>query len=230
MTEGNGPAIRLDDVRKHYDGGRVKALDGVTLSIGAGETVAVVGPSGSGKTTLLNLVGALDVPSAGDVWIRGQKVAAGADLDRLRAKEIGFVFQLHQLIPVLTAAENVEIPMMALRASRPERRRRARELLERVGLAARADFAAVKLSGGERQRVAVARALANRPGIVLGDEPTGSLDSKTGQEVVDLLLQLQREEGLTAVLVTHNPEVAKRMRRTVELRDGRVLQDASTDS
>jgi putative ABC transport system ATP-binding protein len=225
---GGSLAIQARDLVRSFEDGRVRALDGVGFVIERGETVAVMGPSGSGKTTLLNLLGALDRPSAGRLSIAGVEIAPGGDLDRLRAREIGFVFQLHNLIPTLTALENVELPMMGLRVRRQERRRRAAELLERVGLAQRADFSVKKLSGGERQRVAVARALANRPQILLGDEPTGSLDSKTGGEVIDLLLELRRERGLTIVLVTHDSEVAARMGRIIELRDGRVVGDRRT--
>jgi putative ABC transport system ATP-binding protein len=218
-------AIAARDLVRSFEDGQVRALDGVSFEIERGETVAVVGPSGSGKTTLLNLLGALDRPSAGRLSIAGVEIAPGGDLDRLRAREIGFVFQLHNLIPTLSAIENVELPMMGLKVRRAERRERASELLDRVGLAQRRDFSVKKLSGGERQRVAVARALANRPQILLGDEPTGSLDSKTGSEVIDLLLELRRERGLTIVLVTHDPGVAARMSRTIELRDGRVTRD-----
>ena len=218
-------AIRAVDVEKAYDGGRVIALAGVSMEVSDGETVAIMGPSGSGKTTLLNLAGALDVPTGGEMWVRGQRVAPNTNLDRLRAREIGFIFQLHNLMPTMTSAENVEIPMMALGTPRRERRRRAAELLERVGMSARIDFEAPKLSGGERQRVAIARALANRPRLILGDEPTGSLDSRTGCEVMDLLLSLKRQDGLTIVIVTHNPEVADRMGRRIELRDGKIALD-----
>jgi len=222
------PAISARDLVRSFEDGRVRALDGVSFEVERGETLAVMGPSGSGKTTLLNLLGALDRPTAGRLAIAGEEIASGgrdADLDRLRAREIGFVFQLHNLIPTLTARENVELPMMGLAVARAERRRRAGELLERVGLSGRTDFSVKKLSGGERQRVAVARALANRPLILLGDEPTGSLDSRTGAEVIDLLLELRRERGLTVVVVTHDPAVAARMDRILELRDGRIVSD-----
>jgi putative ABC transport system ATP-binding protein len=224
-TPAGAAAIQARDLVRSFEDGSVRALDGVSFEVARGETVAVMGPSGSGKTTLLNLLGALDRPTAGRLAIAGCEVAPGGDLDRLRAREIGFVFQLHNLIPTLSAIENVELPMMGLKVRRGERRQRAGELLERVGLAQRLDFSVKKLSGGERQRVAVARALANRPQILLGDEPTGSLDSKTGGEVIDLLLELRRERGLTIVLVTHDPGVAARMGRIIELRDGRVTRD-----
>ncbi|HVR28477.1 MAG TPA: ABC transporter ATP-binding protein [Thermoanaerobaculia bacterium] len=221
-------AISARDLVRAFEDGRVRALDGVSFDVERGETLAVMGPSGSGKTTLLNLLGALDRPTSGRLAIAGEEVVLGGhdqDLDRLRAREIGFIFQLHNLIPTLSARENVELPMMGLRVPRAARRRRSEELLGRVGLADRADFSVKKLSGGERQRVAVARALANRPHLLLGDEPTGSLDSRTGTEVIDLLLELRREHGLTIVLVTHDPGVASRMARIVELRDGRVSGD-----
>jgi ABC-type lipoprotein export system ATPase subunit len=224
----DAPAISARDLVRAFEDGRVRALDGVTFEVARGETVAVMGPSGSGKTTLLNLLGALDRPTAGRLAISGTEIAPGGDLDRLRAREIGFIFQLHNLIPTLSAIENVELPMMGLKVRRAERRARAAELLDRVGLSPRRDFSVKKLSGGERQRVAVARALANRPQILLGDEPTGSLDTKTGTEVIDLLLELRRERGLTIVLVTHDPSVAARMERIVELRDGRVVSDRAT--
>jgi putative ABC transport system ATP-binding protein len=221
-------AIAARDLVRSFEDGRVRALDGVSFEVERGESLAVMGPSGSGKTTLLNLLGALDRPTSGRLAIAGEEIGVGgheADLDRLRARGIGFIFQLHNLIPTLSARENVELPMMGLRVRRAERLERATELLERVGLAERLDFSVKKLSGGERQRVAVARALANRPQIILGDEPTGSLDSRTGGEVIDLLLELRREHGLTIVLVTHDPAVGARMERTIELLDGRVTRD-----
>lgn len=215
------PRIEVRKVRKVYPGG-VVALDGVSLSVQEGEFVAVVGPSGSGKTTLLNLMGLLDDPTEGEVWIRGRPVLPDGNHDLLRAKEVGFVFQLHNLIPTLTCEENVEVPMVALRMPPAERRRRARELLETVGLGHRASFRATNISGGERQRVAVARALANHPGILLADEPTGNLDSRTGKEIVDLMVELKRKEGLALIVVTHNSDVAARADRCVEIRDGRI--------
>ena len=218
-------AVRAEGLRRFFEGGLVRALDEVSITIRAGESVAVVGSSGSGKTTLLNLLGLLDRPTAGSLWIAGSKIDSRTDLDRLRAREIGFVFQLHNLIPTLSAAENVEMPMMALKVARQERRQRAAALLIDVGLSDRMSFRSPKLSGGERQRVSVARALANRPTILLGDEPTGSLDSVAGREIIDLLLEIRARRGLTLILVTHNPEVACRMDRRIELLDGRVVDD-----
>ncbi len=220
------PAVETRDLVKLYgDGAQVRALDGVSLSIGPGEFVAIVGPSGSGKSTLLNLIGALDRPTSGEVAIDGTALSAVKDLDSFRSRTVGFVFQTHNLIPTMTAIENVEIPMVETGMTAGERRARARELLETVGLGNRLDFAPGQLSGGERQRVAIARALANRPVILLADEPTGNLDSKTTEEIMSLLAELNRTQGTTLILVTHNHEVARATRRVITLRDGRVQHD-----
>ena len=222
------PVVRAQGLQRFFEGGLVRALNDVSMTIEAGESVAVVGSSGSGKTTLLNVLGLLDRATAGSLSIAGSEIDSHTDLDRLRARKIGFIFQLHNLIPTLSAAENVEMPMMALKVARQERRERAVALLNDVGLSDRMNFRSPKLSGGERQRVSVARALANRPTILLGDEPTGSLDSVAGREIIDLLLEIRARRGLTLILVTHNPEVASRMDRRIELRDGRVMSDEST--
>lgn len=219
------PIVRLVELRKHFEGGAIRAVDGVTFEIARGEFVAIVGPSGSGKTTLLNMIGALDHPTSGRVILNGTELTPHTNLDLIRAREIGFVFQLHNLIPTLTAVENVEIPMMALKVPRRNRKARAEELLRRVGVGHRLNSRAASLSGGERQRVAIARALANRPSILLGDEPTGSLDSKTGEEILRLLVELRREEGLTLIIVTHNPELAGAADRVLEIRDGKLAAD-----
>ncbi len=220
---GEAPAIACRGVEKHYEGGLVKALDGVDISIGQGEFVAIMGPSGSGKSTLLHLVGALDHPSAGAVSILGEDLAAVANLDRLRAETIGFIFQLHNLIPNLSLRENVALPMHAKAGvARRTMMDRAGDLLERVGLGHRVDFLPVKVSGGERQRAAIARGLINDPRIILADEPTGSVDSATGEIIMSLLLEIQRERGTTLVLITHNEELAARADRTIRLRDGVV--------
>ncbi len=216
--------------RIYGDGTDVRALDDVNLTIRAGEFLAIVGPSGSGKSTLLNLIGALDRPTSGEVLISGTPLSQVRDIDQFRGRTIGFVFQTHNLIPTLTAAENVEIPMYETGISRIERRARARELLDLVGLAARADHLPNQLSGGERQRVAIARALANRPTIVLADEPTGNLDSKTTADIMALLRQLNREHGTTLIVVTHNHEVALAARRIITLRDGRIQSDQTVHS
>ena len=207
------------------DGAEVRALDGVNLQIAHGEYVAVMGPSGSGKSTLLNLIGALDRPTAGTVRVNGQDVAQVKDLDRFRAREIGFVFQLHNLIPTLTARENVEVPMQGIGVRGDERRERALELLHLVDMGDRVDFLPNQLSGGERQRVAIARALANDPALILADEPTGNLDSTAGAEVVSLFARLNREQGKTVIIVTHDPVVALSTQRIITLRDGKVGQD-----
>lgn len=213
-------AIRGVDLVKHYEHGLVKALRGVNFEVRAGERVAITGPSGSGKTTLLHLVGALDDPTSGRVEILGEDVAAVRDLDRLRSQTLGFVFQLHHLIPNLKLWENVALPTYPLGISRGERRRRAVELLEAVGLGARVDFLPVKCSGGERQRAAVARALVNEPRILLADEPTGSVDSVTGESILSLFEWATAERGVTSVTITHDPAVAKRADRVLRIVDG----------
>lgn len=223
LSQRPAPAIRAVDLERVFDGGNVRALDGISFEVEAGESVAIVGPSGSGKTTLLNVLGLLDRPTRGVLEIVGVPILGGTQLDALRARTVGFVFQLHSLLPNLTAVENVELPMMPWQKVRRIRLERARHLLDQVGLGGRSDFRAVKLSGGERQRVAVARALANSPAILLCDEPTGSLDTATGRLVVDLLLESQLKHGVTLIVVTHDPEVAGRMGRTIELRDGRIV-------
>jgi ABC-type lipoprotein export system ATPase subunit len=207
------------------DGAGVRALDSVTLRISQGELVAIMGPSGSGKSTLLNMLGALDRPTSGVVRINGQNLAKVRDLDRFRAREVGFVFQLHNLIPTLTAAENLEVPMEGIGVPAGQRRSRALELLDRVGLGDRAHFLPNQLSGGQRQRVAIARALANDPSLILADEPTGNLDSTAGAELVELFQRLNHEQGKTIVIVSHDPIVALSTQRIVTLRDGRIGQD-----
>lgn len=217
----NDPAVRAVNLVKRYPG-EVLALAGVSLEVPRGAFVCVMGPSGSGKSTLLNLIGALDVPTAGEVFLNGRPLSEERDLDSVRAREVGFVFQLHNLLPTLTAVENVEIPMMALRVPRRERRRRAAALLEQVGMAHRRDFTAARLSGGERQRVALARALANRPSVILADEPTGDVDSRTGEQILECLQEARRRTGATLIVVTHNPEVARGADRTWLMKDGRL--------
>ncbi|MCA8924335.1 MAG: ABC transporter ATP-binding protein [Planctomycetes bacterium] len=213
-------AIRGVDLVKHYEHGLVKALRGVSLSVAAGERIAITGPSGSGKTTLLHLIGALDVPTSGRVEIFGEDVAAVRDVNHLRGRTLGFVFQLHHLIPNLRLWENVALPAHPLGISRRERRARAVALLEAVGLGARVDFLPVKCSGGERQRAAVARALVNEPRILLADEPTGSVDRATGESILKLFEWATEERGVTSITITHNPEVAQRADRTLEIVDG----------
>ena len=203
----------------------VRALDGVDIVIRAGEYVAVVGPSGSGKSTLLNMLGALDSPSSGQVLISGISLDVVRNLDRFRSKTVGVVFQMHNLIPTLTALENVAVPLYEVRMSRSARRERAEELLVLVGLKHRLKALPSQLSGGERQRVAIARALANEPTIVLADEPTGNLDSKATTAIMELLTELNRTQGTTLIVVTHNTHSANMARRIITLRDGKVLSD-----
>lgn len=215
--------IEIRSLRKSFDGGRIKALNGVDLDVEHGEFVSIMGPSGSGKSTLLNMIGALDVPDSGTVKVAGRDLKDERDLSRLRAEEIGFVFQLHNLIPNLTALENVEIPMFAVKWDDMEER--AMELLDYVGLADKADRKPTELSGGERQRVAIARALANDPSIILADEPTGSLDSRTGRRILEGLRELQEDEGVTLIVVTHDPDVASMASRIVRILDGVIISD-----
>ncbi|PWB77303.1 MAG: hypothetical protein C3F15_03495 [Holophagae bacterium] len=216
-------------ITKVYDTGKIKveALRGIDLRVGKGEFVAVVGPSGSGKSTLLNLVGCLDTPSDGEYRLGGEAVA-GLDRDQLadvRNRRVGFVFQNFNLLPQLTALENVEMPLMFGGVGRRERRRRALGQLEQVGLADRVEHRPTELSGGQMQRVAIARALAMEPDIILADEPTGNLDTGSGSDVMSLLGALS-EQGRTLVVVTHDQHLARRAHRVVEIRDGVIVNDA----
>jgi putative ABC transport system ATP-binding protein len=214
------PAIRTVDLVKRYEGAEITALAGVSVEVPKGHYLCIMGPSGSGKSTFLNLVGALDTPSSGEIFLHGRPLAQERDLDAVRAREVGFIFQLHNLIPTLTPVENVEIPMMALDVPRVERRRRAIELLESVGLSHRLQSIATRLSGGERQRVSIARALANRPALILADEPTGDVDSKNGELIMECIHGARRQSGATLVVVTHNPELAKGADRVLHMKDG----------
>jgi putative ABC transport system ATP-binding protein len=229
MSDPRATLYELHDVRRTYAGGstEVRALDGVELTIHAGELVAVEGPSGSGKSTLLQLLGALDAPTSGSLSFDGRELGElrQRELTQLRSRELGFVFQAFNLVPTLTARENVETAMVPLKKDRRARRDHAIELLERVGLADRADHLPSRLSGGEQQRVAIARALANQPRVILADEPTGNLDSATTEEVVSTLRSLRDDQGVTVVVVTHAEEVASRTDRRIKLRDGRIISD-----
>ncbi len=220
------PLIRLKDIRKTYVMGKVPvpALRGVDLEIADGEMVAIMGPSGSGKTTLLNILGLLDTPSVGSYKLQGDEVAKLSDRRRsqLRNKRFGFVFQVYNLLPRLTALENVMIPLVYGGVRKRERRPRGEAALEAVGLRDRMRHRPSELSGGEQQRVAIARALVNEPSVILADEPTGNLDSKSGDAIVELLHQLHRERQVTVVMVTHNEAIAAQTERAVELRDGQV--------
>jgi putative ABC transport system ATP-binding protein len=227
-TEGE-PLLQAVAVRKIYRAGSVAvtALDGLDLTVHAGELVAVMGPSGSGKTTLLNCLSGLDDIDAGEVRVNGVDLFAMSDAARTehRARTMGFVFQAFNLIPVFTAVENVELPLLLVGVPQREARERAAAMLGRVGLGHRLSHRPAELSGGEQQRVTIARALVGRPAIVWADEPTGNLDSSMAESVMDLLCELNRTEGQTIVLVTHDPAVGARAGRMVTMRDGRIVAD-----
>jgi len=218
--------IETRELTKNYgDGQGVRALDGVDLAISDGEMLAVMGPSGSGKSTLLNMLGGLDLPTSGQVLIGGQDLARVRNLDTFRAQTVGFVFQLHNLLPTLTALENVEVPMRGQPIRRRARRQRAEELLEMAGLGDRMKHLPSQLSGGQRQRVAVARALANQPRLILADEPTGRLDTTAGDEIMQLLADLNKSQGTTIIVVSHDRRVARATDRILTMRDGRITDD-----
>ncbi len=223
------PLITLRDIRKVYDMGQeqVRALDGVSLELARGDYIAVMGPSGSGKSTLMNVIGCLDTPSSGSYTHNGKEVAHLTDdeLAEIRNTEIGFIFQTFNLLPRTDALQNVELPLVYSGASRRERAERAQEALRAVGLGDRMHHRPNELSGGQRQRVAIARALVNRPAIVLADEPTGNLDSRTGEEILALIDQIHGA-GNTIILVTHEEELAERAARVIRLRDGKIVADA----
>jgi putative ABC transport system ATP-binding protein len=217
--------LRVENVRREFDGGRVKALRGVNLSIAAGDCLAILGKSGSGKSTLIHIMGGCDQPSSGTVYWRGRAIARQGEWRRLRATEIGIVFQEFLLLPALTALENVEMALLANGGGAAERRRRSAELLLQVGLQDRADHLPNALSGGERQRVAIARSIANRPHLLLADEPTGNLDSANAEMIADLLLDIQRTHGTTLVLVTHDENLALRCTRRAVIKDGIIAEE-----
>jgi putative ABC transport system ATP-binding protein len=219
------PLLRTEQLCKIYPDGQVNALVDVSLDIRRGEYVAIMGTSGCGKSTLLNLLGGLDRPSSGEVFFEGQPLSAIRDLDRFRSQKLGFVFQSFCLLPTLTALENVQIPMFEGPRSARQRAARAHELLKLVGMSHRVNHRPTQLSVGERQRIAIARALANDPVLLLADEPTGNLDSRTAAEVLDLFTHLHRDKGMTIVLVTHGQEVAERAECILRMRDGRVCTD-----
>jgi putative ABC transport system ATP-binding protein len=224
--------IHIEKIHKTFLMGReaVLALRGIDLDVMPGEMICLMGPSGSGKTTLLNIVGGLEAPSRGHVWVKGQNVVAMSEdrLARLRLSTMGFVFQNYNLLANFTALENVEAPMALAGLRGRKRRQNAEELLDLVGLADRAHHYPTELSGGQQQRVAIARALANDPDILIGDEITGDLDSVTGFEVMDLVARLNRERGTTVVYVTHDPRMAKYAQRLIQIRDGKIFTDESS--
>jgi putative ABC transport system ATP-binding protein len=223
MSPRNGGAqVVVEHVSRSFEGGRIAALVDVSLRVEEGEFVAVTGPSGCGKSTLLNLIGALDRPTSGSISVAGERLEHLASAARYRGTVVGFVFQFHNLIPTLTALENVQLPMLGHDLGRRARVERARALLEEVRLSQRSSAYPPTLSGGERQRVAVARALANEPQLLLADEPTGALDSATGEQIVQLLQEVRAERGTTVLLVTNDPEVAEAADRILRMRDGRV--------
>lgn len=221
------PLLELINVGMTYQEGMVQALQGVSLAIEAGEFVSIVGKSGCGKSTLLHVMGALDRPTTGQVLFRRQQLQS-LNLDQVRARHFGFVFQSFYLLPNLTALENVQIPLMMTEPDARTRVRRSQELLQAVGLADRQKHLPSQLSIGQRQRVAIARALSNRPEIVFADEPTGSLDSQSSQEVMELLLQLREQQGTTLVMVTHDNGLAALGSRQIRLHDGKIVQTASS--
>jgi lipoprotein-releasing system ATP-binding protein len=228
MPDTSSPIIQLTDLRKQYgsDGVTTEVLHGIELTLQQGEFTALIGPSGSGKSTLLNIIGLLEQPTSGSLRVQGRETAtlSEAELTVVRGRSIGFVFQFHHLIPAFSALENVMMPLM-LEEGRPTQmqRKRATELLTRVGLADRLDFKPAKLSGGQQQRVAIARALAANPPLILADEPTGNLDTAAADEIFKLLYEVNQESGTTFLIVTHDPRLAKRCRRVVELVDGRIV-------
>lgn len=220
--------IRVQGLRKEYQVGMetIHALRGVDVTVARNEYVAVMGPSGSGKSTFMNMIGCLDTPTSGEYWLNGQPVARLDDdaLASIRNREIGFVFQTFNLLPRSTALENVELPLVYTGLRKRERKARAAEMLERVGLAERMDHRPNELSGGQRQRVAIARALATRPALLLADEPTGALDTRTGEEIMQLFAELHAA-GQTVMLVTHEPDIAAHAERVLLLRDGVIESD-----
>ena len=216
--------IETRDLKKDYEGGQIQALRGVDFSVGMGEFVSVMGPSGCGKSTLLNLIGAIDRPTSGEVLFEGTPLSTIKDLSPFRSEKVGFIFQAFFLIPTLSAVENVEIPMFENSRSTKERRKRALELLDQMGLGERAHLVPTKLSGGERQRVAIARSLANDPAILLADEPTGNLDSKTASGIIELIKDINENQGMTIIIVTHDQLVSSAAHRRVQMLDGQIVK------
>lgn len=219
----NGNIIEIKDLTKSFDYGNITALDGINLEIKEGDFVSIMGPSGSGKSTLLNMIGALDKADSGQIKVAGIDLMQSKDFSEFRLNKIGFVFQLHNLIPNLTVHENVQIPLIETDITDEEMMKRAAELLNSVDLGNRLDQVPTKLSGGERQRVAIARALVNHPSIILADEPTGALDSRMGDIILNLLREIHKKENVTLVLVTHEDYVAKSADRVINMMDGKIV-------
>jgi putative ABC transport system ATP-binding protein len=219
----NDNIIEIRDLTKSFDLGKITALDGVNLEIKEGEFVSIMGPSGSGKSTLLNMIGALDKADSGQIEVAGIDLMQSKDFSEFRLNKIGFVFQLHNLIPNLTVQENVQIPLIETDITDKDMVKRAAELLNSVNLGNRLDQVPTKLSGGERQRVAIARALVNHPSIILADEPTGALDSRMGDIILNLLKEIHRKENVTVILVTHENYVAENADRVINVRDGKII-------
>jgi putative ABC transport system ATP-binding protein len=216
------PALEARTLYKSYDEGRIEALRGVDLSIYAGEYVAITGPSGSGKSTLLHLLGGLDTPTSGEVLFKNARLGSAVDLDTYRSRNVGFIFQAFHLMPTLRAIENVQVPMLGLNRGGIDRAARAGELLKEMGLDHRMAQYPNQLSAGERQRVAIARALANDPEILLADEPTGNLDSVNSARIMEILIGIQKQRGMTLIVVTHEDEIAHLAARQIRIRDGKV--------
>ena len=215
--------IKIVGLKKSFDNGKIRALDGVNLEVAQGEFISIMGPSGSGKSTLLNMVAALDTPDAGNILVEGKSLLNEIDdVASYRARTVGFIFQLHNLLPHLTALENILIPMFEVKAPKGEKIRRAQKLLEEIGLKDRMRSFPPELSGGERQKVAIARALANNPKILLADEPTGNVDSKSSQQILRLFKEFRQTNKVTMILVTHDPGVAETAERIVHISDGRI--------
>ncbi len=217
--------IKINNLVKSYDDGKIKALNGIDLEIEKGDFISIIGPSGSGKSTLLNMLGALDNPNSGTIIIDSVKLNQKEDLSDFRSQKIGFVFQLHNLIPNLSVLENVQIPLIGTGVSEDNMEKKAIDLLESVELGDKLDQKPTKLSGGQRQRVAIARALVNDPSIILADEPTGSLDSKTGDIILDLLKNIHEKNNVTLIIVTHESYVANMANRTIKILDGKIKED-----
>jgi len=226
-TTTDGAIVRVENLTKIYGSGEtaVRALDGLSVEVQTGEFVAVMGPSGCGKSTLLNMLGALDQPTEGTVRVAGEDLSKLKDVDRFRARTVGFVFQLHNLLPTMTALENVEVPLQGQIGSRKERKERAAHLMALVGLADRRDHLPGQLSGGQRQRVAIARSLANSPSLILADEPSGALDSQSSDEILTLLAELNRSQGTSIIVVTHDRRVAQATQRILRMQDGKIVSD-----